>query len=230
MCQVLVELIKDSGQATVNSCYGKGSTRKTRPGCFLFSYQKQKGVAVFSTLRTNYCSTTSTYPVHSLGWRQDAKDGSHKIMALQEYGLTKPPSQKIIVTLELFLVCTFRSVSIEQQHTPSKLSFQPVHHMQETLSNLGFSDVHNCGRAKRGLSEAASDIKREDGAERRLNGGRNGPSPVSSPSHSPSTHHSWGSTAPSHSSSGFDKVKFAIFCQLTQKCPFTRSIVHHFKE
>ena len=96
MCKVLVELIKDSGQATVNSCYGKGSTRKTRPGCFLFSYQKQKGVAVFSTLRTNYCSTTSTYPVHSLGWRQDAKDGFPKIVALQEYGLTKPPLKKLL--------------------------------------------------------------------------------------------------------------------------------------
>ena len=53
-------------------------------------------------------------------------------------------------------------------------------------------------------------IKRRGGAGRRLNGGRNGPSPNSSPSHTHSTNHCRGSTAPSHNSSGFPKVKFAI--------------------
>merc|ERR1712032_600179 len=41
-----------------------------------------------------------------------------------------------------------------------------------------------------------------------LNGGRNGPSPNSSPSHTHSTNHCWGSTAPSNNSSGFHKAGF----------------------
>merc|ERR1712032_1613155 len=51
-------------------------------------------------------------------------------------------------------------------------------------------------------------IRRKGGAERGLNGGRNGPSPNSSPSHTHSTNHCWGSTAPSNNSSGFQKAGF----------------------
>ena len=89
---------------------------------------------------------------------------------------------------------------------------------KKTLFDVCFCDNHNCGRAERERErgvrgrdvEGAGQrgIRRRGGAERGLNGGRNGPSPNSSPSHTHSTNHCWGSTAPSNNSSGFHKVKF----------------------